>query len=172
MELRHTKAELVTEIAAAWTKLHTALDRLTEPQMTEIRDAHGWTVKDHLVHLAAWERSVAVFLQSKPRHAGLQVDEQLYLSGDEDAINAVIQQQRQDVSLAEVLAELRTVHGQLLSAIAPLSEDDLYKANSDFQPDTSGERDERPVIEMIYGTTAHHFREHQQWIASLVAQAR
>ncbi len=172
MEPRHTKAELVTEIEAAWTKLHTALDRLAEAQMTEIRDAQGWTVKDHLVHMAAWERSVVVFLHGKPRHAGLQVDEQLYLSGDEDAINAVIQQQRQDVSLAEALADLRAVHRQLLSAIEPLSEDDLYKANSDFQPDTSGERDERPVIGIIYGNTAHHFSEHQQWIASLVAQAR
>ncbi len=170
MEPRHTKAELVSEIEDAWTKLRAALDRLTETQMTEIRDAQGWTVKDHLVHMAAWERSVVVFLQGQPRHAGLPVDEQLYLSGDEDAINAVIQAQHKDVSLAEALGDLHAVHRQLLSEIEPLSEDDLYKANSDFQPDTSEERDERPVIGMIYGNTAHHFREHQQWIEHLVAQ--
>ncbi len=169
MEPRHTKAELVSEIEAAWTKLNATLDHLTHAQMTEARDAEGWTVKDHLAHIAAWERSVVVFLQGKPRHVGLGVDEQLYLAGYEDAINAAIQERRKHVSLPEVLADLRAVHGQLLSLIEPLSDDELYKANSDWQPDGPGERDERPIIGMIYGNTANHFREHQQWIESLIA---
>lgn len=172
METRHTKAELTGEIENAWTSLNAALDQLTEAQMTKIRDAEGWTVKDHLVHMMVWERSVVVLLQGQPRHAGLDIDEQLYLSGDEDAINAAIQEQRKDVSLSEALSELREVHRQLLSLIEPLTNDELYKANSDFQPEASGERDERPVIGLIYGNTANHFREHQEWIESLVGQHR
>lgn len=62
---RYTKAELATEIEAAWTRLNGALDRLNQAQMTDIRDAQGWAVKDHLVHMAAWERSVAVYLSSQ-----------------------------------------------------------------------------------------------------------
>ncbi len=140
--------------------------------MTEIRDAQGWAVQDHLVHLAAWERSVVVFLQGMPRHEGLGVDKQLFHSGDEDAVNAAIQGQRKDISLDEALNELRTVHGELLRLVAPLSDDDLYRANSDYQPEETGERDERPVIGMIYGNTANHYREHQEWIESLVSEAR
>lgn len=170
METRHTKAELVSEIDTAWSKLNAALDRLTDAQMTEVRDAEGWAVKDHLVHMAAWERSVVVLLQGQPRHTGLGIDEQLYLSGNEDAINAAIQDQRKHVSLGEALADLREVHRQLLSLIEPLSDDDLSKANSDYELQVMGERDERPVIGLIYGNTAHHFQEHQTWIEGLVAQ--
>jgi hypothetical protein len=169
MERRPGKAELLSEIESAWTKLRDTLDTLTPEQMTEIRDPQGWSVKDHLVHMAAWERSVAVLIQGQPRHEGLGIDEQLYLTSSEDEINAAIQEKRKDVSLSEALADFREAHGQLLSLIEPMSDDDLYKANSDFLPEGSGERDERPIIGMIYGNTADHFREHQRWIESLVS---
>src|SRR6266568_2117098 len=168
-EMRPGKAELLSEIDQTWTKLNDALDRLTPEQMTQIRDPQGWSVKDHLAHLAAWERSVAVFLQGKPRYVGLGVDKELW-GGDEDVINATIQAKHKDMPLAEALADFRYVHSQLMNLIEPMSDSDLYKANSDYQPHTSGERDERPVIGMIYGNTADHFREHQEWIESLVSQ--
>lgn len=170
MERRYTKADLLNAIDGAWTNLNAALDRLTEEQMTETRDAEGWAVKDHLVHIAAWERSVVVFLQGRPRHEGLEVDEQVYARGDDDEINAAIQEKRKDVSLSEALDDMRSVHGQLLSLLEPMTDDDLYKANSDFQPNATGERDERPVAGMIYSNTANHFNEHQEWIESLVSQ--
>ena len=169
-ERPYSKAVLLSEIEAAWMKLNEALDKLTPEQMTEIRDPQGWAVKDHLVHIAAWERSVVVFLQGRPRHEGLGIDKQLYDSGDEDAQNAAIQEQRKDIPLSEALAEFRDVHSQLLSLLQPMSEDGLYRANSDFEPEGSGERDERPVIGMIYSNSANHFREHQEWIESLVSQ--
>lgn len=170
MERRYTKADLLNAIEASWTKLNEALDRLTPEQMTEIRDPEGWSVKDHLVHMDAWERSVVVFLQGRPRHEGLGVDEQIYDRGDDDEINAAIQEQRKDISLSEALSELREVHGELLSLLEPMTDDDMYKANSDFQPASSGERDERPIAGMIYSNTANHFTEHQEWIESLVSQ--
>jgi hypothetical protein len=172
MRRRYGKAELLGEIDKAWTKLNEALDRLTDEQMTEIRDPQGWAVKDHLVHMAAWERSVAVFLQGRPRHEGLGIDEHLYDKGDDDEINAAIQEAQKVVSLAEARAQLRDVHAELLGLIDPLSDDDLNKANSDFQPEASGERDERPVVGMIYSNTANHFREHQEWIEGLVDGSR
>lgn len=172
MERRYTKADLSNAIEGAWTKLNEALDHLTPEQMTEIRDQEGWAVKDHLVHMAAWERSVVVFLQGRPRHEGLGVDEQIYDRGDDDEINAAIQEQRKDISLAEALSELREVHSQLLSLLEPMTDDDMYKANSDFEPTVSGERDERPIAGMIYSNTANHFTEHQGWIESLVSQGR
>jgi hypothetical protein len=174
MRRRYGKAELLGEIDRAWTELNEALDRLTPEQMTEIRDPEGWAVKDHLVHMAAWERSVAVFLQGRPRHEGLGISEDLYIdeTGEEDDVNAAIQEAGKDLSASEALADLRAGHAQMLSLINAMSDDDLNKANSDFQPDASGERDERPVVGMIYSNTANHFREHQGWIESLVSRDR
>lgn len=170
METRHTKAELTNEIETAWARLNDALNRLSDTQMNEVRDDANWAIKDHVVHMAAWARAVVYFLQAQPRHEGLGIDKSLYLAGDEDAINAAIQEQRKVISAAEALSELRAVHTQLLRLIEPMNDDDLYKPNSYFQHDASEERDERPVIGMIYGNTANHYREHQQWIESLVAQ--
>jgi hypothetical protein len=171
MQRRYTKADLLNAIEGAWTRLNDALGRLTEEQMTGIRDQEGWAVKDHLVHIAAWERSVVVFLQGRPRHEGLGVDERVYRTGD-DTINAAIQEQGKDISSQEALAELRAVHSQMLSLLEPMTDDDMYRANSDFQPDASGERDERPIAGMIYSNTANHFAEHQEWIESLVAPGK
>ena|SRR5438874_99829 len=163
------KAELLSEIDQTWTKLNEVLDRLTPEQMTQIRDPQGWAVKDHLTHLAAWERSVVFFLQGKPRYVGLGIEKELW-GGDEDAENAAIQAKQKDMTLADALADFRNVHSQLMELIEPMSDSDLHKANSDFQPHATEERDERPVIGMIYGNTADHFREHQEWIESLVSQ--
>ena len=171
METRHNKAELLSLMDAAWTQLNSALDRLTPQQMTEIRDPAGWAVKDHLVHLAAWERSVVMVLQGRPRHEGLGIGEAVYNSDDEDNINAAIQAQGKTIAPAEALAALRTAHQQLLSLVAPLTDTDLYKAVSDYLPASAGDRDERPLLGLIYSNTAHHFGEHQAWIASLVGQA-
>jgi hypothetical protein len=170
MARRFTRADLLREIDRSWTALNAALNSLTPEQMTGIRDPEGWTVKDHLVHMAAWERSVAVFLQGRPRHEGLEVDAQLYETGDDDKINAAIQQKHRDVSLDDALALLHQVHALMLSLLEPMTDEDLYRPNSDFQPGSTGERDERPIAGMIYGNTANHFREHQGWIESLVAR--
>ena len=108
-----TKTELLSDIEQSWTRLDTTLNRLTESQLTAIQDAQGWTVKDHVIHLMRWERSVVFFLQGLPRHQGLGVEEAVYLKGPDDAINAVIYQQTRDVSVNEALAQFRATHQQL-----------------------------------------------------------
>ena len=73
-----TKAQLLAEMERDWKALQRALGKLTDAQMTRRLDAAGWNVKDHLVHLMAWERSVVFLLQGKPRHEGLAVSEEVY----------------------------------------------------------------------------------------------
>src|SRR5574342_366784 len=95
----NTKAELLASIEPAWITLNAMLDRLTDRQKTTIKDEQGWTVKDHLIHLAAWERSVVFFLQGQPRYAGLCVNQALYKNGTFDDINATIFQERKEMPL-------------------------------------------------------------------------
>jgi hypothetical protein len=162
-----TKVDLLAEIERTWPVLNTALDRLTPPQLT-ITDAQGWTVKDHVVHIAAWERSVVFLLQGQPRHEGLGVAEALYEQDDVDAINAAIQQQHAELSFAGALEQLRSVHGQIMALLDTLSDADLQQPYRHYLPDEPGEGEGPPVINVIYGNTADHFREHQEWIDALV----
>jgi len=162
----NTKAELLATIEPAWVTLNAALDRLTDRQKTTIRDAQGWTVKDHIIHLAAWERSVVSFLQGQPRHAGLGVDEALYMNGSGDDINAAIFHERQEMPLVEAVAQFRNVHRQLMQLLAPLTDADLHKPYREYLPDELG--DDRIAIDVIYSNTTGHFGEHLDWIETLV----
>lgn len=167
------KAALLREIDEAWRELNGYLDSLTPEQMTEIRDPVGWALKDHLTHLAAWERAGAAFLQGKPRNEGLGVDKQTYLSGysgDFDPINAVVQQQWKDLSIDEVRADFEAAHQELLHQIDALSDEDLLRALGTFAPSVSGRYDDRPISDLLYGDTVDHFREHQAWMENLVSK--
>ena len=166
-----TKAELLAEIEHTWASLNAALDHLTEAQMTALKDAQGWSVKDHLIHLTAWERSVVFFLQGKPRHAGLGVEEALYLKGSDDAINAIVFQQCKDLPLVEALAQFRDVHQQLLRLLASLTDADLQKPYRHYLPDEPRDGEGPPAINVIYGNSARHFAEHVVWIEALVGKA-
>ena len=165
-----TKAELLADTARSWVALNSTLDGLGEAQKSAITDAQGWTVKDHVFHLTAWERSVVFFLQGKPRHAGLGVDETLYLNGKEDEINAVVFQQGKDIPLTDALAQFREVHEQLLKLVRPLTDADLQEPYRHYLPDEPGDGDGPPAIDVIYGNSAHHFREHLAWIKALVGE--
>jgi hypothetical protein len=160
-----SKAELMERIDSTWTALQSALDRLDETQLTMVKDKAGWAVKDHILHLAAWERSVVFLLQGQPRYAGLEVDEALYRDGSFEKINAAVFQRSMDLPAQEAQARLRDVHGQMMALLEALSETDLYKSYGDYLP-AEGEGGP-PVINIVYGNTADHFAEHLGWIEAL-----
>ena len=166
-----TKVELLADIERAWVALNATLDQLTEAQMTTITDRQGWTVKDHVIHLAAWERSVVFFLQGKPRHVGLGIDDALYLNGSGDEINTAIFQQRKDLPLHEASVGFRDVHQQLLNLLQPLTDADLHKPYRRYLPQEPGEGEGPLAIKVIYGNSAGHFTEHRAWIEELVGRA-
>jgi hypothetical protein len=163
-----TKAELMEQIDSTWTALQNALDRLDEIQLTMAKDDAGWAVKDHVLHLAAWERSALYLLQSRPRHAGLGVDEALYRDGSYDEINAAIFERGAGLAVEEARARLGDVHGQMMALLDELSETDLFKSYGDYLP---AEGAGGPaVINLVFGNTAHHFAEHLDWIEALASE--
>ena len=163
-----TKAELLTDIDRSWNSLNSILDQLTEKEMTTLQDAQGWAVKDHIIHLAAWERSAVFFLEGKPRHDGLGVDETLYRNGSTDDINAAIFAKHKDLTLSDAFAQWREVHARLVALLQPLSDADLQKPYRHYLPDEAGEDDGPPALDIVYGNTAHHYAEHETWIQGLV----
>ena len=158
-----TKAHLLAEIDKAWATLNSLLARLSETQMIAAHDEHGWAVKDHLTHIAAWEDSVVVFLQGKPRYEALGIDQALFESGSFDAMNEVIQWSRKHLSLPEAIAQLQSTHTRLMSLLQPLSDADLIQPLRHFLP-SSPATDRRRAMDLIYDNTADHFSEHLAWI--------
>lgn len=165
-----SKAVLLNHIERDWKALHNLLDSLSTEQLTNIRNADGWSIKDHIAHMTAWEDSVVAFLTGKPRHSGLGVSESLYLSEDLDAMNHAIFLAHRDEPLSDVQAQFRRTHIRLLDLLAPLTDEDLNKPYSHYLPAEPGDNN-WPAINVVYGNTAYHYRTHQGWIETMLQEA-
>ncbi len=163
-----THRELLAHIEHSWEALQRLLERLTPAQQTILQDAQGWTVRDHILHLLAWERSAVFALQGRPRYVGLAVPAELYRAGDDDAINAAIYQQTRHLAYAEALAQSHAVHHQLLDQVKALTDVDLQRLYQEEGADDQDEDAGRPLLDLIVGNTSHHFAEHQAWIEALI----
>ena len=166
-----TKAHLSSVIDKSWDALHSFLARHSETQMTAAHDGQGWSVRDHLTHMAAWEDSVVAFLQGKPRHEALGLDQTLFEGGSFDDMNEVIQRLRKHLSLPEAMTQLKSTHTRLMALLEPLSDADLNLPVRHFlssSPDT----DRRRAMDLIHDNTADHYTEHLAWIEALVARAK
>jgi hypothetical protein len=165
--LPRDKAEVLARIAHSRATLEAALGGLRQEQLTDSTDAQGWTVKDHLTHLAAWERLMAYLLRGQARHEGLGIPEATYRRAGVDAINAAIRDQYRDRSLDGAMALFHDAHRQLLAALEPLSYDDLLRPRSHFLPGEPGDDDGRPILAGVLHNTAEHYVEHLAWIEAL-----
>ncbi len=162
------KAELLERIERARASLDEVIDGLSDGQLSAPGPDGAWSVKDHLAHLAAWEQGIAALLQRRPRYGAMQLDEKTYLSTDADGLNAIIYQQNKGRSLGEVRAAFRQAQRELLAALGGLTDTDLSKTYSHYQPDEPGEDSGAPIVSWIAGNTYKHYDEHRAWITALV----
>ncbi len=152
------KAALLARISAARAALEQALGRLDESALTQ-PGPDGWSIKDHLAHLSAWVRETTAVLRGQPGHTALGLDAAVYNGGDEDAVNAALQERSHALPLAEVLADFRATHTAILDYIDAESEERLTQPFSPANPE-----DHRRVIDAIAGNTYEHDEEHWGWI--------
>lgn len=159
-----TKAEFLAAEAAAWQALQAFIATLSPEQMTLPTDAAGWTVKDHLMHLAVWQAGVTAMLHFQPRYETMGLARALAESGDFDAMNAVIHTLHRTKSLEEVLKTLQSVHAHFLETVSALTDADLAQPYSYYQPhdDRSG-----PVLGWLIADSFEHYAEHIPWMQAI-----
>jgi uncharacterized protein (TIGR03083 family) len=168
-ETAMTKAEFLSALDKGWNDLRAYLETLTADQMTQPTDAAGWTVKDHLLHLAVWEDGMAALLQGLSRHDSMGVKKGVWDSGDFDQINAVIQQRHKDMPLDEAMRTLSDVHQRFVEKIGTLSEEDLQRPYNTYQPESSRSY---PVMQSLMGNTFEHYEEHIPWMDAIAQSSR
>jgi uncharacterized protein (TIGR03083 family) len=154
-----TREGQLDRVQRSWAELQKVVGGL-DAEALHAPVADGWTVKDHLSHLSAWEESLLALLEGRDR-AGAMGAPGMEDDGA-DAINAVVWEQRRGDSPAEVLARLRETHGRLMARLGRLSDGDFSRPYSYFQPDAADEQ--RPVSDWIAGNTWEHYEEHLGWL--------
>lgn len=152
-------ANLKRRIEHAWGELQHYLNTLTDAQFTAPTDAGGWTVKDHIVHLAVWEDGVRSIVEGGTQREGMEIDEATWNS-DTDTINAAIQQRYRDLTLDEAKAMSQASHEKLVTRLYALTDEELTRP---FGPDET-----YPLIAKIAGNTFGHYAEHLPWIQAIV----
>src|SRR5258706_8884786 len=109
--------EMLKRMEAGWNSFQTYLNTLTDDQMTTLQDEVGWTVKDHLTHLALWEDGVAATLQGKSRPERMGIDQATLASHDYDKMNGIMRLQHLDKTLPQVRQMLADAHQRLVDAV-------------------------------------------------------
>jgi len=155
------KAELIANIERERTALLQTVEKLTPRQMTT-PDVGGWSPKDNLAHLSAWEQfMLRCHLQGQPPHQAFQIDEATLEQLDENGINQILFERNRLRPSEDILKEFQQSHTQVLTALEQMTFADLMQPHSD---DPQG----RPLIIWVMGNTYEHYQEHRQTIESIM----
>lgn len=147
------------------------LDLLTSYQLLGPRDAVGWNIRDHLVHLAVWADGIAALLRREDRWAamGVTLSEREGEAHDYDLINEQIANQHRTLSPTEARNWLIAAHGRLAAALEPLNDAALAEPYDRYVAPFSGQTGD-PIVRYIANNTYEHYAEHLPWIQA-IAQA-
>lgn len=124
----------------------------------------GWAIKDHLAHLAAWEAGTAALLRGESRYAAMGANLGALAPSDFEGINRQIYSLNKDKSTEQVLDYFHEAHVGLQNELARLSDEDLQRPYSHFQPNDLREDSANPILGWIIGNTYGHYDEHIGWI--------
>lgn len=165
-----TKADLLRELEQGWADFHTYIASLTPEQLIMPRDAAGWSIKDHLVHLAMWQNGVSALLeqQGEPRWAGMGIDAKTW-DLELDDLNAAMQQKYRDLPLDEGLARLREAYERMHHIVVALPEDALFMPYTHYDPTMPRDN---PIIDWVVGDSYEHYAEHRPWIEAIAGLGR
>jgi len=160
-----TKAELLAAIRRDRATLDALVASLSEEQMlAAVLDA-GWTVKDHLSHITAWERMIVAHLQDGSDADIANMDAASYAAATLDELNDRLYRMSRDRPVADVLREFAEAHEAIVAFIAAMPEQRLAAPYWDDDPTM------RAVLEKISGDTYLHYQEHVAWINERIGQA-
>ena len=146
-------------IEAGWNQFVELVEKLGPDGLT-ITAPDGWAVKDHLAHVGAWEHSLLALIEGRDRLAGLGLPDPV--EDKIDAVNDAVWKLHRNETPEQTLKYFRESHAQLLAALGKLTDADLQKPYSHFQPSEPDEN--RPVIVWVAGDTYDHYAEHIGWI--------
>lgn len=160
-----TMDELLERIEQGWQELNQLVSALNEAQM-ERPGPGGWTIKDNLAHLTAWEQFMLRYhLRGEPAHEVLGMDKVALATAGEDDINDFIYQRNHLRSTADVMADFRRSHQEVLATLKQMTFADLLTPRYPKDPE------KRPRLAWVIGNTYDHYQGHATTIRELLTAA-
>ncbi len=163
------KAMLERRIEASRAALEAVFDAHDAARLTGVHDDAGWSARDHLHHLAAWEEFQIVRQSGGDPYAifGLldraTYDELVAREPDFRAINGHIRQHGKDLSLTEVRAYARRTRADAQGMLAAFTDDALLRPSRPDDPASD------TFMAVVAGNSYEHDDEHRGYIETLLA---
>ena len=155
-------------IEKSWNELNHLVESLGPIGLT-MTGPDGWAVKDHLVHVAAWEHSLLALLDGSDRAAAMGVGPEV---SETDSINAAVWSLHREKTPEQALAYFRQAHALLMKLLGGMSDADLKLPYNHYQPhDPRDPSDDRPALDWVAGNTYEHYAEHMGWINQLMSES-
>jgi uncharacterized damage-inducible protein DinB len=167
-----TPKQIIKQNERALADLRAFLAPLTERQLTEPRDAAGWSIKDHLAHVCGWRDGVGALLAGKDRYKPMGVTRDVYFNGDIDVTNEHMRRAFDSLSLKQVLAWTAKSERAYNAKIATLKPGDLKKPYRAFDSPRTDAHAGDPIINWIEGDGWKHVDEHLPWMRAIVQADR
>ena len=155
-----TTSELLDLIRRERASLEAFLTGLDESELVAVDSPDEWSIKDHLMHLVAWEEVMLGALAGEPEHLTLEVEEGVAKTISVDNLNELFYRRNRDVPLATALEKFRAGSQKVLDAVANLGDDNLAK------PCDPGDPGSASRVDKIRWNTYEHYLEHRGWIAA------
>jgi len=157
-----SKAELIARIVSRWDELQQLLAALKPAEWEQVL-GDGWRVRDHVAHLTAWERSLLALIRGESRPAVFGLTQAEEDSLGIDGVNARIVANAAGLPTAAVREESGVTHADVVALIETMSDEDLGKAYSHYQPDDVP-YNAAAVLGWVNGDTWEHYEEHIGWL--------
>jgi hypothetical protein len=159
-----TIGELLDRVQIEWAALQFVVGGLSESELTA-PGPEEWSVKDHLGHIAEWERGCTAVLERRPQWEGFRLDEAAYTGLELDPLNDILYQRHRSDSVSEVKALRNAAHADIVAAVSHLADADLRRPVGEYG---MGSNPDRLLLEKIAGDTYEHYAEHAGWIKALL----
>lgn len=159
-----TAEEIVRRIETSWDELDGLASAMDEDALAA-PGPEGWAVKDHLVHVGAWEHWLLALFEHRDKLAAMGADG---ANKEIDDVNAVVFEKHRHDTVQQALAYFRDAHEQLMAVLRRQSTEDFERPYATFF-DAGREPTQQPVLDAVAGNTYEHYPEHVQWIKELTA---
>ena len=144
-----TRAEALAQLDES----RRALLQAAERRGWDAVDANGWTVKDHVAHLVAWQRRLLSWFADDAAGRTPARPEPGHTFDDLDALNARDYERARERTRGEILSDFQEAHLAIMRIVEWMTDEDLAAP-------------ERfawlgfPASHVIAGNSFGHYREH------------
>jgi hypothetical protein len=157
--------ELLDEIRASRTEIEAIIEKISDEQMVNAVDEGGWALKDHLAHIADWQKHGLAKITSQPAWDAFGIDQATYDSHDVHQINDILFEKNKDRALSDVLNDFRQTHQKILTTLGRMDDDAL---DQEFEKGFTGKH--RTIRDLARGHFVGHDNDHIEDIRALANQ--